>query len=168
MIVIYYSHAYNTERFVHKRLAPLLKPSAVFRAHARGPHADLERYTTPYIEPLNELTPEDFFVPHSIDVLFITPTYGKFNHELHKAENYTPKPMQQAMNQFFDSRHPADTDYRAYYAVGGNRTFGRDFCVQDFIHPNLEGKRVGNFELSGSDTDAEEIIARIKTGETAR
>lgn len=171
MVIIYYSHARNTERFVHRHLLPELNrvaPSSqrsdgknvAFRVHSEGPRADIDYFTLPHSNVMNKVGLEDFKIPTNTDVLFVTPTYGKFNHEIHRAENFTPEPMKQVMNYFLNSRHPSDTDFTASVAVGGNRTFGRDFAVQDRIPSGIN--RVGNFELSGSMTEAKEIIRNYR------
>lgn len=171
MIIIYYSHARNTERFVHRHLAEeveagFLSSVPAFRVHADGPHGELTHYTLPFSNLANEIAPEDFQIPHTTDVLFVTPTYGKFNHEIHRAENYTPKPMQQAMEAYLNSRHPSDTASRGFVAVGGNRTFGRDFAKQDRVPSGLTVLN-NKFELSGSETEARAIVRDLQV-EVAR
>lgn len=172
MVIVYYSHAKNTERFVHRHLAKALDrelphtqradgKNPVFRVHADGPHGDISHITFPHSNIINEIQLEDLNIPHSTDVLFVTPTYGKFNHLIHRAENFTPEPMRQAMQNYLDSRHPSDTDSKLFVAVGGNRTFGKDFAKQDNIPDEIP--RVGSFELSGSMTDAINIVNAIKT-----
>lgn len=164
MVIIYYSHAKNTERFVRRHLLPTLSPdelNVAFRVHSDGPRGDVTHITLPHSGSSHEVTLEEFSLPPKTDVLFVTPTYGQFNHEFHHAENFTPEPMRQVMKHFHDSRHPSDTDYQAFYAVGGNRTFGKDFGIQDFIPWWLTGRRVGTFELSGSETDAQNIVNKI-------
>lgn len=172
MVIIYYSHAKNTERFVHRHLAKALdlklphtqradRKNPVFRVHAGGPRGDISHITFPHSNIINEIQLEDLDIPHSTDVLFVTPTYGQYNHKLFRAENFTPEPMRQVMEHIADSRHPSDTDSKLFVAVGGNRTFGRDFAVQDQV-PSRLAVLDSAFELSGSETEANAIVNEIK------
>lgn len=171
MVIIYYSYAKNTDRFVQRHLLPALNeklPSlqnsmginVAFRVHADGPRGEVTFIDFPYSNVANKLKLTELDLPPKTDVLFVTPTYGQFNHEIHRAENFTPEPMVQAMEWVINSRHPSDTDSKMFVAVGGNRTFGKDFVVQDRIPSQIE--RVGDFELSGSDTEAAEIVNNIR------
>lgn len=134
--------------------------NVAFRVHSDGPRGEVTFIDFPNSTLANKFELAELGLPPKTDVLFVTPTYGQFNHEIHRAENFTPEPMRQAMEWVINSRHPSDTDSKLFVAVGGNRTFGKDFVVQDRIPSQIE--RVGDFELSGSDTEAAEIVNTIR------
>lgn len=179
MLIIYYSHARNTERFVQRHLLPLMDehlPSKthslghnpVIRIHAKGPRDGISHLSFPFGDPRIRLEKKVIKeLPTSTDVLFVTPTYGQFNHETHRAENFTPAAVTEAIDLFTESRHPSDTDFRTYLAIGGNRTFGKDFAKQDRVF-GVDVWLGAPFELSGSDTEAKALIDQIVYDRTAQ
>lgn len=170
MYLIYYSHAKNTHRFVERHLAKAIATQLeainegetlnVWRLLSTGPHMPITSVETMHYSlrenmlHSSELThPGGLRLPYGHDVVYVTPTYGQFNHQLHRAENYTPDPIAEAFSWFHHRDPSPENPSQAFMIIGGNRTFGKDFAVQDVILP--EAKWLGMFELSGSETDAE-------------
>lgn len=179
MNVIYYSHASNTSRFVHRHLlielARNFDLTGVYQIVSTGPRGELTGYKQlPYkLEELTELTriqtlertqssskvnpdfkPEELKLELNVPTLFVTPTYGKFNHQKGYAENFTPNPVLQSVNQIGRYARPR------FYAAGGNRNFGPDFAQQELSA--LGPASVGTFEVSGSKAEAVNIAHEIE------
>ncbi|MDD2326102.1 MAG: hypothetical protein PHW63_08920 [Alphaproteobacteria bacterium] len=172
MLIIYYSNAENTHRFVNNHLWGVLikdldidrdRAIKVSRILAPSPHDHLTAVTSPTIFPIREgaddhddLRLAEIPLTAGEPVLIVTPTYGRFNHEIGAGENYTPLPVKEVASFF---SHPSQAR-PVFYATGGNRTFGPDFVKQDgFPFPLIHA---GSFELSGSWTEALEIAATVK------
>lgn len=150
MIVIYYSHTGQTEKFVNKFFVDALKERftsvTTIRVQADGPHTPI---TCKEINGVPVSDDEPILIDPSQSVIIVTPTYGRFDHKRGRTVDYTPRAIEQIIENL--DLNPGQISY----TIGGNRTFGADFARPSNALKHLTF--LGAFELAGSEADAQRI-----------
>lgn len=143
MKIVYYSHAGNTERFVHNRLLPALKDNPFNWDDGEGYKAPTARR----LEAAGPQRPSDEYLKEDSDekVVVVFPIYARGDYETGEVKDTVP----QVIKQYVE----ANRSQVIAALVSGNRTFGAKY---GYVDPEeLPGIPVLHvFELSGTRLDA--------------
>lgn len=159
LVVYFFTKGGNTSRFVEKILSHLEFRNLnieVWQIISKdlNPHRDLEELQLfRRISDGNEILSSAPYEETKLNVRFlvVTPSYGEFCRKLGKTSNFTPKPVLEVLEDLPE-------DLTSVIRLG-NRTFGSHFAV---VSPAVQRYRnLGEYELAGTQWDAEEVARKV-------